>query len=83
MKPDINHLHQLIFINLSNKFDFSSKLVNSLTGISINIFNLFSLYMSSLFTSSTKIQIFILLLNVLAYSVIYMFLAKRKKLLEL
>ena len=83
MKPDINHLHQLIFINLSNKFDFSSKLVNSLTGISINIFNLFSLYMSSLFTSSTKIQIFILLLNVLAYSVIYMFLVKRKKLLEL
>lgn len=83
MEPDINHLHQLIFINLNKKFNFSNKFTNSLTGILINIFNFFSLYACSIFPSSTKIQILILFFNISVYIIIYLILLKRKKLFKL
>ena len=78
MKPDVNHLHQLIFKILTRKKVFSLKISNSLTGIIINIFNFVMLLLCSLDPSSTNFQVSILIFSIFFYVLIYYFLKKLK-----
>ena len=76
-KPDNKHLHQLLFIFLEKKFKFSRKFTNTLTGITINSYNLFIFFIASNFHSETKYLVSVIILNILVYSLMYTFLKKK------
>ncbi len=71
MKPDSNHLHQLIFYFLKKKFTMKTIYANLLAANLINLFNLLIFFLSVNFISKTKIIIFFIMLNLIVYTVIY------------
>ena len=77
-KPDVFHLHQLLFIFLLKKTSKNKVFINSLTGFMLNFFNFLILYFSSFFIFSTKTQVMIIILAIMLYIMIYKFLVKIK-----
>ena len=76
--PDTNHLHQLLFYFYLKKINLSKKYLNSITGLSINVFNGTILFLASLHLTSTKIQIMFLALSLVIYLTSYFLLLKFK-----
>jgi UDP-N-acetylmuramyl pentapeptide phosphotransferase/UDP-N-acetylglucosamine-1-phosphate transferase len=74
--PDNNHLHQLIFIQLKTKLKFNNRILNTLSGVIINIYNLFVFLISVNNFTNTKILIIILSINILTYTSLYFILKK-------
>ena len=71
MKPDSNHLHQLIFFYLKKKFNLKILYSNILSANVINIYN-FAVFFGALkFISHSLVLIFLILLNLTIYTVIY------------
>ena len=71
MKPDSNHLHQLIFYLIKKKLSIKTIYANLLSANLINIFN-FLIFLSSInFISNTKVIIIFIMLNLIVYTVIY------------
>jgi len=70
-KPDNKHFHQLVFRYLKIKKYFTEKRINSFTSLIILIFNIPSFFLGSLYSSETKILLFILGLNITTYCLIY------------
>ena len=81
MSPDSNHLHQLIFFFIKKKFGLKVFYANLLTANIINIYNLLIFLIGLNFISNTQIQILLILLNLVMYTVIYFkaFIFKIKK----
>ena len=71
MKPDSNHLHQLIFYFIKKKLSVKITYANLLSANLINIFNLLIFFLSINFISNTKIIIIFIMLNLIVYTVIY------------
>tara|TARA_B100000579_G_C22814368_1_gene846995 strand:- start:288 stop:1319 length:1032 start_codon:yes stop_codon:yes gene_type:complete len=82
LMPDTLHFHQLLFFYYFKKMNLSKSFLNSLTGLSINLFNGTILYFASLNLNNTKIQITFLFFSVIIYMIIYYTLLKFKKLTE-
>ena len=79
MNADNYHIHQLLYFYLNKKM--SKKLyANSLTGLSINIFNLFIIFYSLKEIYNTKYQVFLLGISTIIYLLSYYLLYKYKKL---
>ena len=78
INPDTNHLHQLIFYTLKKKFHIEKRYLNSLSGILINFYNLFSLMLAMQFYYNSQIQVLIILLNIIVYVFIYVKLLSNK-----
>ena len=78
LKPDTNHLHQLLFFYYLKKISLSKSFLNSITGISINIFNGLILFFASLNLNNTKIQLAFTLLSLTIYIIVYFILSKFK-----
>lgn len=76
-EPDNLHLHHLLFHFLKKKHN--SIYNNTLTGNIINIFNLLSFLVGMNFYNHTQYLIFIIIFNLLFYSVIYFYLYKNFK----
>ena len=55
-------------------------MINSLSGISINIYNFFAIFSSLFYISNSKILVMIILLNTVVYFITYLFLKKLKNL---
>ena len=71
MKPDSNHLHQLVFYLIKKKLSIKTIYANLLSANLINIFN-FLIFLSSInFISNTKVIIIFIMLNLIIYTVIY------------
>ena len=75
-QPDNKHLHQLIFIRLKKKLKFNQILLNTFTGLVINIYNLVVFVISVNNFSNTKILLLILITNMLIYTFLYSILKK-------
>ena len=73
MKPDTLHLHQLIFFYYSKNIKLKKNILNTLTGISINIYNVIIIYFSSINIYNTKIQILLLILSIIVYLFSYFY----------
>ena len=71
MKPDSNHLHQLIFYYIKKEFSLKTIHANLLSANVINIFNFSIFLVCSNFISYTKTIIFFIMLNLVIYTVIY------------
>ncbi len=83
LSPDNLHLHQLIYLYLKDKI--SNKYhANSLSGVLINIYNLFIFYFISQDYSNTKYQLLIFCFSFIIYNCLYVVIKsnlKRKKLI--
>ena len=77
LKPDTNHLHQIIFSYLKNNSNIKSNYLNTTTGVIINIYNIASVLMATQFYNHTKIQIFIIIFNTIVYIFFYQKLLKK------
>ena len=71
MKPDSNHLHQLIFYYIKKEFSLKTIHANLLSANVINIFNFSIFLVCSNFISYTKTIILFIMLNLVIYTVIY------------
>ena len=71
MRPDSNHLHQLIFYFIKKKMSLKISHANLLSANLINIYNFLVFLVSSSFISNTKIIIIFIMLNLVVYTVIY------------
>ena len=78
LKPDTTHFHQLLFFFFLKKFNYSRSFLNSVTGLSINLYNGSILYFASLYINITKIQIMLLFLSLILYLATYYILARFK-----
>jgi UDP-N-acetylmuramyl pentapeptide phosphotransferase/UDP-N-acetylglucosamine-1-phosphate transferase len=72
LKPDNEHLHQLIFILIKNKFTSHNLFANILSGFLINFFNFILLYWGSTNPYSTKFQLSLFLVAIFFYVIIYL-----------
>lgn len=70
-KPDIGHLHQLIFNLIKNKFNLSKLKSNNISSILILLFNSFSICLGSIDIYNTQYQIILIIMNILFYTIIY------------
>ena len=70
-KPDIRHLHQLIYNLIKNKYKFSKLKSNNISSILILLFNSFSIFLGSIDIYNTQNQIILIIMNVLFYAIIY------------
>ena len=75
--PDNSHLHQLLFSFFIKKLRFKRWIISSLTGISINIYNLIIFFIALENISQTKTLIFLIVVNIILYNFVY-FLLKKK-----
>ena len=76
LKPDNDHLHQLIFISIKNRYQLKNLPANIITGIFINTFNLILLYSGSLNPYNTIVQLKLIITATLSYMFIYIFIKK-------
>ena len=79
LEPDNLHLHQLIYLQIKKKLVFNSKIINTFSGIAINIFNLGILYLATQGYSNDEFQIMLLIFSVTTYNFIYIVLKKNLK----
>ena len=79
LKPDNKHLHQLIYLFIKEKLKFDVKIINTISGIIINLFNLFIFTFATLNYSNTKFQVMILCISLVVYNSVYILLMKKIK----
>jgi len=74
---DTKHFHQLLFYFFSKKINTKNKLIiNNLTSIIINLFNLIIFIIGTKFITKTNIQIFLIFSNLMIYLYVYYMLFK-------
>ena len=78
MYPDAKHAHQLIFFFINTKYKNKSLTTNIFTSQIINIYNLLIMLVASNFISDSKIQVYLILFNIMIYNFIYFKLFKFK-----
>jgi len=72
LKPDNEHLHQLIFILIKKKFNSHKLFANILSGLLINLFNFILLYLGSTNPYNTTFQLSLFLGAIFFYVLIYL-----------
>jgi UDP-N-acetylmuramyl pentapeptide phosphotransferase/UDP-N-acetylglucosamine-1-phosphate transferase len=76
-EPDNLHLHHLLFSYLNKKIK-NKKIINSLTAVIINCYNLLIFSLSVKFYSKTNILSYLVISNMLTYIFFYFFLLKKR-----
>ena len=71
MFPDAKHIHQLIFYYIKKKYDLDIFLVNTITAQIINIYNLIIFLIGLNLITNSLIQIFLILFNIMIYTLVY------------
>jgi len=71
MKPDSNHLHQLVFFFIKKKYVIKTLYANLISANLINIFNFLIFFISLNFISKTNIIIIFIIFNLIAYTLAY------------
>ena len=71
LDPDTKHLHQIIFLYLKKNFNIKSIYLNTVTGTIINFYNIISIVTATQFYNHTKIQILIIIFNIIVYLFFY------------
>ncbi len=81
-KPDLLHLHHLMFRFININFKFNKKIKFSLPGIVINLFNLIIFYIGSFFLYSTAKLLVLIFFCIFVYFTSYFLLLNKLKLLN-
>ena len=78
--PDNSHLHQLFFLFILKTFKIENKLLaNNLTSVVINIYHICIFFIGAQSYDQTKVQLFLIVINLIVYIGLYIFLNKFKK----
>lgn len=72
ISPDKNHLHQLLFFFLYKKFKLKKEINNNLSSFILNSYNACSMFLGALKIYNTSYLIFIILMNILIYTFLYL-----------
>lgn len=75
-QPDNLHLHHLLFSYFEKKVK-NKKIINSLTGLVINLYNLLIFFIGMQFYNKTDFLFFLVIVNILVYITAYLFLLKQ------
>lgn len=78
MYPDAKHAHQLIFFFINKRYKLTSLAANIFTSQIINVYNLLIMLVALNFIDDSKIQIYLILFNVMIYNFTYLKLFKFK-----
>ena len=78
-QSDNKHLHQLLLIYFREKFNIKNKKLNTMTGLSINLFNYIIFYNAFHNISQTKNLVFIIFISMIVYNFVYYYLYKTTK----
>ena len=78
LKPDVYHLHQLIFYYFQKKNYFNKNYISTITGLSINFYNLLIFLFASMNPYNTILQFLLIFVSVLTYISLYLILIKFK-----
>ena len=70
-KPDVRHLHQLIYNLIRNKYNLSKLKSNNISSILILLFNSFSIFLGSVDIYNSQKLIILIVLNILFYTAVY------------
>ena len=79
LSPDNLHLHQLLYLFLKKNLSLNQKVINSMTGMLINFFNLIIFFLSFQDYSNTKYQIIVIVISLSLYNFSYWILKKLNK----
>jgi UDP-N-acetylmuramyl pentapeptide phosphotransferase/UDP-N-acetylglucosamine-1-phosphate transferase len=80
INPDNSHLHQLFFLFIFKRLNVKNKLLaNNLTSLIINIYHFFIFFIGAQNFDKTKIQILLIVINLIVYLGLYFFLNRFKK----
>ena len=79
LKPDNKHLHQLIYLFIKEKLEFDVKIINTISGVIINLFNLFIFAFATQNYSNTKYQLIIMCISLIVYNSTYILLMRKYK----
>ena len=77
LKADNKHLHHYLYIFVKSKFNISNLSANNLTSISINLFNFIIFYIGSEYTTSTYLQLFLIVICITFYLIFYLIFKKK------
>ena len=75
-QADLGHLHQMIYSLFNNNKLFNKRYINTATGITINLFNLFIFIFLYKYYLHTNYLVFIIFFNITVYLLIYFFIKK-------
>ena len=70
-KPDVMHLHQLIYIFFLKRSLIPRAYLNTFVGVLINTYNFFIMYLGCLYYTKTDKIILLILFNIFAYLIVY------------
>ena len=71
LEADNKHFHQLLFNYLKKKLSYSNLFINNLSSILINLFNLLIFFIASKDIFNSRLQISLIFLCILTYSILY------------
>ena len=71
MKPDTNHLHQLIYLFIFKKFFKNSTTSNNITTLIINSYNYIVFLIGAKNFTNSELQIFLIIISIFFYIIIY------------
>jgi len=77
-KPDIYHLHQLLFNLFKKKVHVKSNINHFIVSSLINFYNIIIIFIGVNYINQTEKLIIIIILNLIIYTLIYFFLRKNK-----
>lgn len=77
MKPDNKHLHQLVFLYILKKTNYSKFASNNISSVCINVYNLIIFLIALNFLYETKFQVMMVLFNIFIYIMVYIVLQKK------
>jgi len=79
-KPDVLHLHQLVYFFYKNKFNIQNdQIIHFISSFSINFYNLLIFIYAANFEYNSQFLILLLLVNITIYLFFYFFLKKQIK----
>ena len=76
LKPDNSHLHQLFYLFLKKNIILPPKIINTIAGAIINLFNFFVFMTATHYYLNTQAQLIILFVTLATYNLLYVFLKK-------
>lgn len=79
IKPDVSHLHQLIYFLIKKKFNLTSLKSNNISSFVILSYNTFVIFLGSQDIYNTQLQVILILLSVIFYTLSYNLTLKYKK----
>ena len=76
---DNRHLHQMLFVFIKKNFSYSNKVLNTISGLIINFFNIIFFIYAAYYFDNTKKLILLIIVSIFLYNFFYYYFKKKIK----